>query len=60
MTVAYNDALRLLLKKPRWTRASGLVGSNHVNTLYAVLKNLMFSYYVSPESVRKYGNFIAD
>ena len=44
LMVAYNDALRLLLKKPRWTSASDLFVSSRVNTLPAVLRNLMFKF----------------
>ncbi len=37
LQVAYNDALRLLLKVPRWTSASQLCVQNHVPMLYAVI-----------------------
>ena len=41
LQVAYNDALRMLLKRPRWTGARGLFVSAGVNTLQAVLRNVM-------------------
>ena len=39
--MAYNDALRILLKRPRWTSASELFVSAGVNTLQVVLRNVM-------------------
>ena len=41
LQVAYNDALRILLKRPRWTSASAPFVSVRVNTLQANLRNLM-------------------
>lgn len=42
LIVAYNDALRLLLEKPRWTSATELFVSSRIGTLHAELRNLMF------------------
>ena len=44
LQVAYNDALRILLKRPRWTSASELFVSSGVNTLQAVLRNVMYRF----------------
>jgi len=42
--VAYNDALRILLKCPRWTSASHLFVTNNVPTFHAVLRNFMYRF----------------
>lgn len=44
LTVAYNDALRLLLKKPRCTSASELFVSNRINPLCAALRKRMYGF----------------
>lgn len=44
LTVAYNDALRLLLKRPRWSSASELFVTSRISTLPAVLRNLMYKF----------------
>ena len=44
LRVAYNDALRILLRLPRWTSASHLFVNSGVPTLGAVLRNLMYSF----------------
>ncbi|KAL0970009.1 hypothetical protein UPYG_G00235880 [Umbra pygmaea] len=40
--VAYNDAMRILLKRPRWCSANDIFVSTRVNTLQAVVRNLMY------------------
>ena len=42
--VAYNDALRILLKAPRWESASALFVSANVPTFQAILRNLMYKF----------------
>jgi len=42
LQVAYNDAMRILLKRPRWSSASEMFVAAGVNTLQAVLRNLMY------------------
>lgn len=44
LQVAYNDALRILLKVPRWTSASQLFVQNNVPTLNAVIRNFVFTF----------------
>ena len=44
LRVAYNDALRIMLRLPRWTSASHLFVNSGVPTLDAVLRNLMYSF----------------
>ncbi len=44
LQVAFNDALRILLKFPRWMSASQLFVSIDVPTLHAVLRNYMYSF----------------
>lgn len=44
LQVAFNDALRILLKHPRWTSASQLFVSNNVPTLHAVLRKCMYNF----------------
>lgn len=44
LQVAYNDALRILLRRPRWTSASELCVSHGVNTLSALLRNIMYRF----------------
>jgi len=42
--VAFNDAMRILLKRPKWTRASEMFVAAGVNTFKAVLRNLMYEF----------------
>jgi len=42
--VAYNDAMRLLLRDPRWYGASYLFVATRVPTCEALLRKLMFSF----------------
>ncbi len=42
--VAYNDALRIPLKRPRWCSASELFVSAHFNTLQAGERNLVHKF----------------
>ena len=44
LQVAYNDALRILLKLPRWNSASDMFVSNNVPTFYAVMRNFMYKF----------------
>ena len=44
LKVAYNDCLRILLKKPRSTRASALFCSLGLTTFMALLRNLTFKF----------------
>ena len=44
LKVAYNDALRILLKKPRGDSASQLFCTNGLTTFQALLRNLMYSF----------------
>lgn len=44
LQVAYNDGLRILLKKPRWSSASELFCKVGVNTIHALLRNLMYKF----------------
>ena len=44
LKVAYNDALRLLLRRPRWHSASQLFVSMGVPTCDALLRRLMFKF----------------
>lgn len=44
LKVAYNDAMRLLLRVPRWHSASQLFVSNRVPTFEALLRQLMSSF----------------
>lgn len=44
LQVAYNDGLRILLKKPRWSSASELFCGLGVNTFHALLRNLMYKF----------------
>jgi len=41
--VIYNDAMRILLKRPRWTASEMFVAAG-VNTSKAVLRNLMYKF----------------
>jgi len=41
---AYNDCMRILLKKPRWCSASDLFCKARVNTFQALLRNLMYKF----------------
>ncbi|XDV54494.1 hypothetical protein PO909_022775 [Leuciscus waleckii] len=42
LQVAYNDALRILLRRPRWCSASEMFVAAGVNTLQATLRNVMY------------------
>ena len=44
LKVAYNDCLRILLKKPRWTSASELFCSVRISSFEALLRNLMYKF----------------
>ena len=44
LRVAYNDALRLLLRVPRWHSASQLFVTSNVPTCQALLRKLMFHF----------------
>ena len=44
LNVAYNDALRMLLRVPRWHSASQLFVSLGIPTFKALLRNLMYSF----------------
>ena len=44
LKVAYNDCLRILLKKPRSTRASQLFCNMGLTTFMALLRNLTFKF----------------
>ena len=44
LQVAYNDCMRILLKKPRWCSASELFCNAGVNTFQALLRNLMYKF----------------
>ena len=44
LQVAYNDCMRILLKKPRWSSASELFCSVRVYTFHALLRNLMYKF----------------
>lgn len=44
LQVAYNDALRFLLKVPRWTSASQLFVQNQVPMLYAVIRDFVYKF----------------
>lgn len=44
LQVAYNDCMRILLKKPRWSSASDLFCKAGVNTFQALLRNLMYKF----------------
>lgn len=44
LKVAYNDCLRILLKKPRWTSASELFCSARISSFEALLRNLMYKF----------------
>lgn len=44
LQVAYNDAFRVLLRRPRWTSATELFVSARVKTLQAVLRTLMYNF----------------
>ncbi len=46
LRVAYNDALRMILRLPRWTSASQLFVCCGIPTLDAVLRNFMFNFMV--------------
>ena len=44
LKVAYNDALRLLMRVPRWNSASQLFVNLGVPTCHALLRNLMYKF----------------
>ena len=44
LQVAYNDCLRILLRKPRWCSASEMFCNARVNTFHALLRNLMYKF----------------
>lgn len=44
LQVAYNDALRILLRRPRWCSASEMFVAAGVNTLQATLRNFMYKF----------------
>ena len=44
LQVAYNDAMRILLRRPRWSSASEMFVTAGVNTLQALLRNLMYKF----------------
>ena len=44
LQVAYNDSLRILLKRPRWTSATEMFVTARVNTLQSVLRKIMFKF----------------
>ena len=44
LRVAYNDALRILLRQPRWTSATRLFVNSGIPTLDAVLRNMMYGF----------------
>ena len=44
LKVAYNDAMRILLRRPRWCSASEMFVAARVNTFQAVLRNLMYRF----------------
>ena len=44
LKVAYNDALRLLLRVPRWHSASQLFVSSNILTCPALLRKLMYNF----------------
>lgn len=46
LQVAYNEAIRILLKLPRWTSGSQLFVHSGVPTLDAVLRNRMYKFMV--------------
>ncbi|XP_024116673.2 uncharacterized protein LOC112138347 [Oryzias melastigma] len=52
LQVAYNDALRVVLRKPRWTSASELFVFNRINTLHALLRNLIFKFICRLDSTK--------
>lgn len=49
LQVAYNDALRILLKVPRWTSASQLFVLHNVPTLNAVIRNVVHKFLMRME-----------
>ena len=44
LQVAYNDALRILLRRPRWCSASEMFVAAGVNTLQATMRNVMYKF----------------
>ena len=44
LLVAYNDAFRILLRRPRWTSASHMFVSCNVSTFHALLRNYMYRF----------------
>ncbi|KAK0141236.1 hypothetical protein N1851_021750 [Merluccius polli] len=54
LQVAYNDCLRILLKKPRSSSASKLFCDSGLSTLQALLRNLMFKFMQTSQVSRKF------
>ncbi len=44
LQVAYNDAMRILLKRPRWCSANEMFVAARVSTFHAVLRNQMYKF----------------
>ncbi len=44
LQVAYNDAMRILLRRPRWHSASEMFVNVRVITFKALLRNLMYRF----------------
>ena len=44
LQAAYNGALRILLKRPRWGSASEVFVSTRANTLQAVVRNIVYKF----------------
>ncbi len=44
LQVAYNDCMRILLKKPRWFSASDLFCKARVQSFPALMRNLMYKF----------------
>ena len=44
LVVAYNDCLRVVLRKPRWTSASDLFCQSRISSFEALLRNLMYKF----------------
>lgn len=47
LQVAYNNAVRIVLRRPRWHNASEMFVSAGVNTFQAVLRNLCINVFAS-------------
>ena len=44
LKVAYNDCMRILMRKPRWTSASELFCNLSISTFHALRRNLMYTF----------------